>query len=69
LRHKQIVFSVMNRIDTNVPDRLMAAAIGMALPQDCNLYGCVSEHGSYGKTQKAGDYAQDLLASILASTL
>jgi len=47
----------------------MAAAIGMALPQDCNLYGCVSEHGSYGKTQKAGDYAQDLLASILASTL
>jgi len=70
LRHGQVVFCVMSRIDTNEPNRLMAAAIGMALPQDRNLYGYLSEHKSYGETQKkARDYAEDLAASMLASTL
>jgi arginine decarboxylase len=60
----------MSRIDTNEPNRLMAAAIGMALPYDRTVYGYLSEHKSYGQTQeKAGDYAEDLAASMLASTL
>jgi arginine decarboxylase len=60
----------MSRIDTNEPNRLMAAAIGMALPNDITVYGYLSEHKSYGQTQeKAGDYAEDLAASMLASTL
>jgi arginine decarboxylase len=34
------------------------------------VYGYLSEHKSYGQTQeKAGDYAEDLAASMLASTL
>jgi arginine decarboxylase len=33
------------------------------------VYGYLSEHKSYGQTQeKAGDYAEDLAASMLAST-
>jgi arginine decarboxylase len=70
LKPGQILFCVMGRIDTNEPNRLMAAAIGMALPYDRSVYGYLSEHTSYGQTQeKAGDYAEDLAASMLASTL
>ena len=70
LKPGQIVFCVMSRIDTNEPNRLMAAAIGMALPHDRTVYGYLSEHKSYGQTQeKAGDYAEDLAASMLASAL
>jgi arginine decarboxylase len=69
LKSGQILFCVMSRIDTNEPNRLMAAAIGMALPYDRTVYGYLSEHKSYGQTQeKAGDYAEDLAASMLAST-
>ena len=70
LKPGQILFCVMSRIDTNEPNRLIAASIGMALPYDITLYGYLSEHKSYGQTQeKAGDYAEDLAASMLASTL
>jgi arginine decarboxylase len=69
LKPGQILFCVMSRIDTNEPNRLMAAAIGMAMPYDRTLYGYLSEHKSYGQTsEKAGDYAEDLAASMLAST-
>jgi arginine decarboxylase len=69
LKPGQILFCVMSRIDTNEPNRLMAAAIGMAMPYDRAVYGYLSEHESYGQTQeKAGDYAEDLAASMLAST-
>ena len=69
LKPGQILFCVMSRIDANEPNRLMAAAIGMAMPYDRTLYGYLSEHKSYGQTQeKAGDYAEDLAASMLAST-
>jgi arginine decarboxylase len=34
------------------------------------MYGYLSEHHAYGQTGKeAGDYAEDLAASMLASTL
>jgi arginine decarboxylase len=70
LKPGQIIFCVMSRIETNEPNRLMAAAIGMALPYDPTVYGYLSEHNSFGETQdKAGDYAEDLAASMLASTL
>ena len=70
LKPGQVLFCVMSRIDTNEPNRLMAASIGMALPYDRTVYGYLSEHKSYGQTQeKADDYAEDLAASMLASTL
>jgi arginine decarboxylase len=70
LKPGQITFCVMSRIDTNEPNRLIAAAIGVAIPQDKRLYGYLSEHAAYGQTQeKAGEYAEDLAAAMLASTM
>ncbi|MCC7535669.1 MAG: arginine decarboxylase, pyruvoyl-dependent [Deltaproteobacteria bacterium] len=66
----QITFCVMARQDTNEPNRLIAASIGLARPADSSLYGYLSEHHSYGETgKKAGDYAEDLAATMLATTL
>jgi arginine decarboxylase len=66
----QIVHCVMARQDTNEPNRLIAAAIGLARPADKAKYGYLSEHHSYGETaKKAGDYAEDLAATMLATTL
>jgi len=66
----QIVFCVMARNETNEANRLISSAIGAALPKDSNNYGYLSEHHSYGeKGEKAGEYAEDLAATMLATTL
>jgi len=40
------------------------------VPAGNKKYGYLSEHHSFGETEeKAGDYAEDLAASMLASTL
>lgn len=70
LRPGQILYCVMSRASTNEPNRLVAASIGVALPADSNQYGYLSEHHLYGQTdEKAGEYAEDLAASMLALTL
>ena len=70
-RVPSIVHCVMARQDTNEPNRLIAASIGVAIPSDRkSSYGYLSEHHSYGETGKrAGDYAEDLAATMLATTL
>ena len=66
----QITFAVMARNSTNEPNRLIAASIGAALPADPSQYGYLSEHHPFGETEKvAGEYAEDLAATMLASTL
>jgi len=66
----QIVFTVMSDNATNEPHRLVAASIGVAKPRDPQRYGYLSEHHSYGQKEKvAGDYAEDLAAQMLATTL
>lgn len=66
----QIVFCVMSEATTNEPNRLIAAAIGVAMPKDSNRFGYLSEHHSYGQTERiAGDYSEDLAAEMLATTL
>ncbi len=66
----QITFAVIARNSTNEPSRLIASSIGVALPADPSMYGYLSEHHPYGEDEKkAGDYAEDLAASMLASTL
>ena len=66
----QIVHAVMARNSTNEPNRLIAASLGVALPIDRNAYGYLSEHHPFGQTQKvAGEYAEDLAATMLAKTL
>ena len=70
LKAGQIVFCVMAREATNEPNRLISAAIGIALPKDKGNYGYVSEHHGFGETAtKSGEYAEDLAATMLATTL
>jgi arginine decarboxylase len=70
LKPGQIVFCVMARNCTNEPNRLIAASVGCAFPADPNDYGYLSEHHSFGEKEAiAGEYAEDLAASLLASTL
>jgi arginine decarboxylase len=66
----QIVFVVMARQATREPNRLMCASIGLAQPQDNTQHGYLSEHHSFGETaERAGDYAEDLAATMLATTV
>jgi arginine decarboxylase len=66
----QVVFAVLAEMATNEPSRMVVASIGLAVPSDQGHYGYISEHHSYGqKEQVAGDYAEDLAASMLATTL
>lgn len=66
----QIVFTVLARMGSCEPSRRVAASIGLAIPKDTSGHGYLSEHHSYGLgKQEAGDYAEDLAASMLASTL
>ncbi|MRR36314.1 arginine decarboxylase, pyruvoyl-dependent [bacterium] len=70
LQPGQITFAVMARNATNEPNRLIAASIGVAQPADPNTYGYLSEHHPFGETdEKAGEYAEDLAATMLATTL
>jgi arginine decarboxylase len=65
-----ITFCVMGRCCSNEPKRLLAASVGCAIPTDQTSYGYISEHHAFGQTQKqAGDYAEDMAAAMLASTL
>jgi arginine decarboxylase len=66
----QITFVVLAREDTDEPGRLVTAAIGLAQPRDKKQYGYISEHHGYGqKARQSGDFAEDLAATMLASTL
>jgi len=70
LQPGQITFCVLARNATNEPNRLIAASIGVATPADPTQYGYLAEHHPFGETdEKAGDYAEDLAATMLASTL
>jgi len=61
---------VIARNTTNERNRLIAASIGVAVPADPTQYGYLSEHHSFGETDEvAGDYAEDLAATMLATTL
>jgi arginine decarboxylase len=65
-----ITYCVMSRCCSNEPKRLLAASVGCAIPADKSSYGYISEHHAYGQTEKqAGEYAEDLAAAMLASTL
>jgi len=71
LKPGEIVFCVMARNSTNEPNRLLASSTGCAVPSDKGMqYGYLSEHHSFGQTdEKAADYAEDLAATMLATTL
>ncbi|MFH0969482.1 MAG: arginine decarboxylase, pyruvoyl-dependent [Patescibacteria group bacterium] len=66
----EITYCVMARIEDNEPNRLISASVGLAKPKDDNHHGYLSEHHSFGeKGEKSGEYAEDLAATMLATTL
>ena len=70
LSHGEIIFTVVAENSTREPHRLLASSIGVAIPADRNTYGYLSEHHSFGETEdQAGDYAEELAAEMLATTL
>jgi len=70
LKAGQITFCVFSRNDTNEPNRLISAAIGVAVPKESDQYGYLSEHHAFGqKAELSGEYAEDLAATMLATTL
>ncbi len=70
LKPGQITYCVMSKNSTNEANRLIGASIGVATPKEKNSYGYISEHHSFGEvSKKVGDYAEDLAATMLATTL
>ena len=66
----QILHCVISRNTSNEYRRMIAASVGVAIPKDRNHHGYLSEHHSFGETDKqAGDYAEDLAALMLSTTL
>jgi arginine decarboxylase len=66
----EVVFAVVAETSTREPHRLIASSIGVAIPADRSTYGYLSEHHSYGESEEqAGDYAEELAAEMLATTL
>lgn len=65
-----ITYCVMSRCCSNEPRRLLSSSVGLAIPADKKAYGYISEHHAFGRTEKeTGEYAEDLAAAMLASTL
>ena len=66
----QITFAVVAEAATNEPSRRATASIGLAIPANPEHYGYISEHHAFGmRRSAAGDYAEDLAASMLATVL
>jgi len=66
----QILFTIYSKNQTNEPHRVCAASVGLAQPKDKARYGYLSEYESFGQNEiQAGDYAEDIAAQMLASSL
>ncbi|AKA49011.1 pyruvoyl-dependent arginine decarboxylase [uncultured archaeon] len=66
----QILFTVLARNSSNELNRMVSSAIGYAIPTDRSKWGYLSEHHSFGETEKvSGFFAEKLAAEMLASTM
>ncbi len=66
----EVVFAVVAENSTREAHRLVVSSIGVAIPPDRDTYGYLSEHHSFGETEEqAGDYAEELAAKMMATTL
>jgi arginine decarboxylase len=66
----EITFVVLSKNSVKEPHRLISASVGVAVPSDNSSYGYLSEHHSFGESaEEAGDYAEDLAATMLATTM
>ena len=66
----EITHCVLAKQASKEPGRRIVASIGLALPAQEGMYGYLSEHHGFGQTEtEAGEYAEDLAATMLAETL
>jgi arginine decarboxylase len=66
----QILFTIYSKNQTKEPHRVCSASVGIAQPKDTARYGYLSEYESFGQNEiQAGDYAEDIAAQMLASSL
>lgn len=66
----QITHCVMAKEESREPGRRLVASVGLALPEGNDRYGYLSEHHGFGQTEiEAGEFAEDIAASMLATTL
>ncbi len=66
----QILFTIYSKNQTHEPHRMCAASVGIAQPKNKSRYGYLSEYESFGENEiQAGDYAEDIAAQMLASSL
>lgn len=70
LESGQIVHCVLSVNQTAENRRLIASSIGVAIPAERSAYGYLSEHEGFGQTEaQAGEYAEDLAATMLGTIL
>ena len=70
LKPGQILFLVLSENASNEAYRMVSASIGLALPNNPSHYGYLAEHHGFGQTEAdVGQYAEDLAAFMLATTL
>ncbi len=70
LKSGQVVYTVLSKASSNEYNRLICASIGVAKPAVKEMYGYLSEHHAFGvKEENVGDFAEDLAAEMLATTL
>ncbi|MFH0922210.1 MAG: pyruvoyl-dependent arginine decarboxylase [Fibrobacterota bacterium] len=70
LKQGLITYVVMSDNATNEPFRLVGASVGIAIPQNRDHYGYLSEYHSFGEyARETGACAEDLAAEMLASSL
>ncbi len=70
LQPGEITFAVLSKNSVKEHQRLIAASVGVAIPANKDSYGYLSEHHSFGQSaEAAGDYAEDLAATMLATTM
>src|SRR6202050_985248 len=66
----EVVFAVGAQNSARKPHGRFVSSIGVAIPTDRNPYGSLSEHHSFGEAEEqAGEYAEELAAEMLATTL
>ena len=65
-----ITFLVMARAESDEKGTRVTSSVGLAVPKDRSNYGYFSEHEEFGSSSiKVGERAEELAASMLASTL
>ena len=66
----EITHCVLAKEQSQEAGRRLVASIGLAIPAETGMYGYLAEHHGFGQTEiEAGEYAEDLAASMLANTL